>query len=150
MHEYSTVHMCLCSLLSVLLTGNKLGLCCWFELPLQYVANSNISRCTKVSLEFMAPSDSTRKPRQKVNQTRWSRYNSLSLDKVCTCGVPMQVWTSQTLKTMTSMMWAPHMRSMKASKKRLSSAMSQAISSKALKRFLSWPPVRNVLTPCDW
>jgi len=61
--------MCLCSLLSTLLTGGELAFVIsnktFFELLLQYVANSNISGCTEVSLEFMAPSDSTGKKPSK-------------------------------------------------------------------------------------
>jgi len=61
--------MCLCSLLSALLTGGELAFVVsnktFFELLLQYVANSNISGCTEVSLEFMAPSDSTGKKLSK-------------------------------------------------------------------------------------
>ena len=41
--------------------GNKTS----FELPLQHVANSNIAGRTEVSLEFMAPSDSTGKKPSK-------------------------------------------------------------------------------------
>ncbi|KAH9179203.1 SSrecog-domain-containing protein [Lactarius sanguifluus] len=41
--------------------GNKTS----FELPLQYVANSNIAGRTEVSLEFMAPSDSAGKKPSK-------------------------------------------------------------------------------------
>lgn len=41
--------------------GNKTS----FELPLQYVANSNIAGRTEVSLEFMAPSDSAEKKPSK-------------------------------------------------------------------------------------
>ncbi|KAI0304455.1 structure-specific recognition protein-domain-containing protein [Multifurca ochricompacta] len=43
------------------LVGNKTS----FELPLQYVANSNIAGRTEVSLEFMAPSDSAGKKPSK-------------------------------------------------------------------------------------
>ena len=43
------------------LVGNKTS----FELPLQYVANSNIAGRTEVSLEFMAPSDSAEKKPSK-------------------------------------------------------------------------------------
>jgi structure-specific recognition protein 1 len=50
------------SLLSALLTGDELAFVVGnktsFELPLQYVANSNIAGRTEVSLEFMASSDS--------------------------------------------------------------------------------------------
>lgn len=57
------------SLLSALLTGDELAFVVGnktsFELPLQYVANSNIAGRTEVSLEFMAPSDSTVKKPSK-------------------------------------------------------------------------------------
>ena len=62
-------HMCLCGLLSVLLTGDELAFVIsnktFFKLPLQYVANSNISGHIKVSVKNMAPSDSTRKKPSK-------------------------------------------------------------------------------------
>ena len=62
-------HLCLCCRLSAHLTGDELAFVVGnktsFELPLQYVANSNIAGRTEVSLEFMAPSESTGKKPSK-------------------------------------------------------------------------------------